>query len=143
MATETTLWKYLHPKFKALEPRSKFQRIESGGTGVGIPDVQYCIAGKAGWTELKILTVTNREKITLRIRKEQAIWLSEYCQADGRCSILAGWPKKSRGWIGFFVIPGKLAQWFFKHEGDLILTDLYKRSERFNTAREGLALLMQ
>jgi hypothetical protein len=39
--------------FQTHLPNFHFQRIETGGTGLGIPDLNYAGEGREGWIELK------------------------------------------------------------------------------------------
>ena len=61
-----------------------FQRIETGSTGRGIPDVNLCYGGKEIWVELKIV---NGRKIDLS--PEQVSWAHRRWRAGGTSYIMA------------------------------------------------------
>ena len=64
------------------------QRIETGGTGRGIPDFNACDDGVEYWVELKV--VNSGKKIGLR--PEQVGWLIKRSLHGGRCFILVRTP---------------------------------------------------
>lgn len=59
--------------------RAHWQRIETGGTGLGIPDLNYCVIGKEGWIELKHTTSWK-----VRVRPDQCAWAERRARAGGR-----------------------------------------------------------
>lgn len=71
-------------------PDFHIQRVETGGTGKGIPDMNYChkdidslaTYGIEGWVEAKI-TSTN----AVGMRSEQVGWIERRCRAGGRVFI--------------------------------------------------------
>lgn len=95
---EKKMWKYLGPK---LRPYGHFERIESHETGVGIPDVDYCIKGYCNHLELKY---SEREKGGLRLRPSQVGWFRKRIHAGGQPWLLAG--MKIRDTRGYVLIPG-------------------------------------
>lgn len=62
--------------------RFHWQRIESGLTGGGIPDTNYCVNGIEGWIEWK---KTNSNKVTMR--PDQVGWHLRRYRAGGRTFI--------------------------------------------------------
>lgn len=56
-----------------------FQRIETGGTGRGIPDVNGCLGGVEVWLELKAT-----DAWSVGIRPEQIGWAERRLRAGGR-----------------------------------------------------------
>ena len=60
------------------------QRIETGSTGRGIPDVNLCWVGKEIWVELKIVKGTKVD-----IMPEQCAWHYRRTRAGGTTWILA------------------------------------------------------
>lgn len=64
-------------------PKFDWQRIESGGTGLGIPDLNFCHKGMEGWIENKL--VANGEKITFQ--EGQVAWHERRVRHGGRCFI--------------------------------------------------------
>lgn len=78
---EKTLWSL----FKGHLPKgSDFQRIETGSTGRGIPDVNLCYEGRECWVELKIVMGKRIE-----VRPEQVAWHFRRNRAGGVTWILA------------------------------------------------------
>ena len=65
------------------------QRIETGGTGRGIPDFNACCKGVEFWVELKV--VNSGKKIGLR--PEQIGWLVKRSMNGGRCFVLVRTPE--------------------------------------------------
>ena len=49
MPKESLLWKQLRDNL----PKVHWQRIETGITGAGVPDVNGCLDGKEVWVELQ------------------------------------------------------------------------------------------
>jgi hypothetical protein len=64
-------------------PDVHFQAIETGGTGLGIPDLNGCVDGVETWTELKFTTSWR-----VKVRPQQVAWLERRERAGGRCFIL-------------------------------------------------------
>lgn len=64
------------------------QRVETGGTGRGIPDFNACCDGVEFWVELKV--VNSGKKIGLR--PEQVGWLVKRSMYGGRCFVLVRTP---------------------------------------------------
>lgn len=65
------------------------QRIENTA-GVGTPDVNYCLAGREGWAELKAwerIRFTGRFTVP-KFRAEQAAWLYARSSAGGRAYLV-------------------------------------------------------
>ena len=63
---------------------SKFhwQAIETGGTGRGIPDMNFCFGGIEGWVENKLTTAD-----AVNLSPEQVGWIERRCRAGGRVFI--------------------------------------------------------
>jgi len=68
--------------FRKNLPEVHFQRVESGLTGLGIPDLNYCYRGIEGWIENKR---TAGWKVTMR--PEQIGWIERRTRAGGRVFI--------------------------------------------------------
>ena len=80
MPKEAGLWTLL----KAHLPKeSHFQRIETGGTGKGVPDVNYCYEGKEIWIELKSI-----EGLKSTLTPFQVAWIYKRYQSGGNVFIL-------------------------------------------------------
>lgn len=64
-------------------PGPHWQRIETGGTGRGIPDINGCLDGVEVWVENKI---TDGWQVPLR--PEQIGWIHRRARAGGRVFVL-------------------------------------------------------
>ena len=69
----------LRKLFHAHLPQIHFTSIETGSTGRGIPDDNYCDDGHEGWIEYK-----TTENYTVGLRPEQVGWLLRRTRAGGR-----------------------------------------------------------
>lgn len=69
--------------FQARLPLFHWQAIETGQTGRGIPDINYCCNGKEGWIEFK---QTQGRKVSMR--PEQVAWIDRRIRAGGRAFII-------------------------------------------------------
>lgn len=78
---EKILWSLLK---KHLPDKCDFQRIETGSTGLGIPDLNVCHEGQDVWIELKI--VKGRQ---VHLSPQQVAWHFRRWRAGGRTFILA------------------------------------------------------
>ncbi len=78
---EKTFWQLFK---KHLPNKCDYQRIETGSTGRGIPDVNLCYNGVEIWVELKI--VSGRK---VNITAEQCAWHYRRIRAGGRTFIIA------------------------------------------------------
>ena len=81
MPKEAQLWKLLRDNV----PSVHWQRIETGMTGAGVPDVNGCAKGKEFWVELKEIHSGN--KITLR--PMQISWLAKRASFGGQVFVMA------------------------------------------------------
>lgn len=98
MKGETKMWDYLGPK---LRPYGHFERIESHGTAVGTPDVNYCIRGYTNHLELKF---TDSEKRGFRLRPSQCGWFKKRVKALGQPWLLA--QSLINGKRGYILVAG-------------------------------------
>jgi|TARA_A100001515_G_scaffold2896_2_gene2881 Holliday junction resolvase len=80
MAKEAELWKLIRKNFPK---EAHVQRIETGGTGRGVPDVNYCQEGKEIWIELKSI---KGNKLTLS--PFQMTWIHNRIRSGGNCAIV-------------------------------------------------------
>jgi hypothetical protein len=91
-------------------PMVHLQRIETGGTGLGIPDINGCFEGSEFWCELK-----STSGYAVVIRPEQIGWAERRIRAGGRVFLLtrrkaiAG-PKKGPAVDELWVHNGALAR---------------------------------
>lgn len=69
----------LRALFRQHLPAYHWVSIETGGTGRGIPDSEYCVGGMTAWVEYK---VTDGWAVTLR--PEQVAWMLRRSRAGGR-----------------------------------------------------------
>lgn len=67
------------------------QRIETGLTGKGVPDVNYCQKGKEIWIELKSIQ-GNKSQLS----PFQIAWLHNRTKAGGNCYVLIKKKKEIR-----------------------------------------------
>jgi Holliday junction resolvase len=68
----------LYKLFKKNLPRIHWQRIEIGGTGQGVPDLNGCVDGIEFWVELK-----QDQKGRMILRPEQIGWMIERTRHGG------------------------------------------------------------
>ena len=81
MAKEKNLWLLMRSNL----PEIHLQRIETGMTGAGVPDVNGCAKGKEFWVELK--EVHSGNKLTLR--PMQISWLTKRASHGGQVFVMA------------------------------------------------------
>jgi hypothetical protein len=84
-----------------------WQAIETGGTGRGIPDSNFCHDGIEGWIEFKAATAW-----AVDIRPEQIGWIHRRARAGGRVWIAvrrrhAGGPRLGLAVDELWLIHGK------------------------------------
>jgi len=80
MAKEKNLWLLLRENL----PNIHLQRIETGMTGAGIPDVNGCSKGKEFWIELKEIHSGNK----LTLRPMQISWLAKRASHGGQVFVM-------------------------------------------------------
>ena len=80
MAKEKNLWLLIRENLKGVH----LQRIETGMTGAGVPDVNGCGWGKEFWIELKEIHSGN----SLTLRPMQVSWLVKRAQHGGQVFVL-------------------------------------------------------
>lgn len=66
-------------------PDMHLQRIETGMTGAGVPDVNGCAKGKEFWVELKEIHSGNK----LTLRPMQISWLAKRASHGGQVFVMA------------------------------------------------------
>jgi hypothetical protein len=99
----------LRALFRANLPGFDWTSIESGTTGGGIPDMNYCRDGVEGWCELK---QTPGHAVTLR--PEQIGWIARRVRNGGRVWIAvrqqcpAGPRREARD--ALWLVPGRWAK---------------------------------
>ena len=81
---ESAFWQLIKKNLKNVH----LQRIETGGTGRGIPDVNGCSDSIEFWAELKV--VNSGKKI--RLRPEQIGWLIQRSKHGGKTFIIVRAP---------------------------------------------------
>ena len=81
MAKEKNLWLLLRENIKEIH----WQRIETGMTGAGVPDVNGCAKSKEFWVELKEIHSGN----SLTLRPMQVSWLAKRAMQGGQVFVLA------------------------------------------------------
>jgi hypothetical protein len=88
--------------------------IESGATGGGIPDSNYCSHGQEGWIEYKLTTGW-----TVPLRPQQVGWITRRVRNGGRVHIAvrqkqAGGPRSSPV-DALWLLPGHGATLYKEH----------------------------
>ena len=68
--------------FRKKLPHFHHVSVETGSTGRGIPDMEYCYNGQSGWVEFK-----RTGGWTVDLRPEQVAWLLRRSRAGGRCFV--------------------------------------------------------
>jgi hypothetical protein len=91
MAKEKNLWLLLRTNL----PQLHLQRIETGMTGAGVPDVNGCAKGKEFWIELKEIHSGN----ALTLRPMQISWLAKRASFGVKSSLWLGNKTKSNSTI--------------------------------------------
>ena len=81
MAKEKNLWLLIRENLKQIH----LQRIETGMTGAGVPDVNGCAKGKEFWVELKEIHSGNK----LTLRPMQISWLAKRASHGGQVFVMA------------------------------------------------------
>lgn len=125
---ESELWRWLRDELTVSYKSIDLQRVESGSTSEGIPDVNYCLQGVEGWIELKVAKLTKRPPyiITIGLRPAQAFWLARRRRAGGRAWVLAAIPPMAEvegRWGHLLLFDGVLAPRMFQTDGSFSLDD--------------------
>ena len=126
MAKEKNLWLLMRKNL----PKIHLQRIETGMTGAGVPDVNGCAKGKEFWAELKEIHSGNQ----LTLRPMQISWIAKRAMHGGQVFVLA----RKNSEIKLFHVDGlegikELVKGGFKSTALLTLTIPYDW-EALNTA---------
>lgn len=87
-----------------------WQSIETGGTGRGVPDSNFCVGGVEGWVEFK-----KTEGWTVDLRTEQIGWLLERSVRGGRCFVVIrrknqGGPRRGASVDEVWIYRGAMAR---------------------------------
>ena len=73
----------LRPLFRSrLRVGWDWQSVETGGTGRGIPDANWCSQSTEGWCEMKVTT-----GLAVDLRPEQVAWLTRRAMHGGRVHV--------------------------------------------------------
>ena len=88
MAKESQLWTLIK---QHIPKDAHVQRIETGLTGKGVPDLNYCQKGKEIWIELKSI-----EGNKSQLSPFQIAWLYNRTKAGGNCYVLIRKKKEIR-----------------------------------------------
>lgn len=73
----------LRALFRKNLPTAMWQSIETGGTGLGVPDAYYCFPnGVCGWIEFKLT-----KGYAVGLRPEQVGWAERHSRMGGRTTI--------------------------------------------------------
>lgn len=102
----------LRPIFKSNLERMRFhcQSVETGGTGSGVPDTNYCRDGVEGWIEYKATSGW-----TVDLRPEQIGWVERRVRCGGRVWIAVrrrhdGGPRRGPPCDELYMFPGALVR---------------------------------
>lgn len=87
-----------------------WQSIETGGTGRGVPDSNFCVNGREGWIEFK-----RTEGWSVELRPEQISWLLERSARGGKCFVAVrrqnqGGPRRGAAADELWLWSGSLAR---------------------------------
>ena len=93
MGEESNLWRYLNEVMKREFGLDKWlaDRLESGSTTRGIPDICYSIRNKFGFIELKIVKqypVRETTKVNVKLTNLQKYWLKRRGELSGSCFVI-------------------------------------------------------
>lgn len=74
----------LRKLFRDNLPQAQWTSIETGGTGLGVPDAEYCFyPNRQGWIEFKQTAAT-----AVKIAPEQVSWLERRVRCGGKCWLI-------------------------------------------------------
>ena len=79
MPSESNLWRLVRDHL----PKIHWQRIETGSTAQGVPDLNGCFEGQEFWVELKAVRGNQ-----LGLRPMQISWLAQRAMHGGKCFVL-------------------------------------------------------
>ncbi len=103
-------------------PDMHLQRIETGMTGAGVPDVNGCAKGKEFWVELKEIHSGNK----LTLRPMQISWLAKRASHGGQVFVMARKDNEIKLYhIDSLTGIQELVETGYKHEALLTLTIPY------------------
>ena len=94
---ESSFWQLIRKNLSNVH----LQRIETGGTGRGIPDFNGCSDGVEFWVELKVVNAGKK----IGLRPEQVGWLIQRTRHGGNTYILVRTPDAQ-----IYLYPGKDAR---------------------------------
>ena len=79
MPSESNLWRLVRDRL----PKIHWQRIETGSTARGVPDLNGCFEGQEFWVELKAIRGNQ-----LGLTPMQISWLTQRTLHGGKCFVL-------------------------------------------------------
>jgi hypothetical protein len=88
--------------FRRNLPKFDWTSVESGGTGRGIPDSNYCLDGREGWCEFK-----QTKAWAVGLRPEQVGWILRRVRHGGRVWIAVRRMREDSDEL--WIAPGNLA----------------------------------
>lgn len=99
----------LRPLFRQHLPQFDWQSVETGGTGRGCPDSNFCVRGVEGWIEYK-----STDGYEVSLRPEQIGWIARRVRHGGRVWIAvrrrnAGGPRRGPPCDELWLLPGGIA----------------------------------
>jgi hypothetical protein len=133
---ESSFWRYLYVGMRTFWSAD---RIETGSTTMGVPDVFFSMPGRMGWIELKLvksLPARDSSKVSMKISPLQVHWLKSRHAHFGNTwlFICLQTPKT------FYLIEGKNVQ---KHFLKSELEPLSRKIWRTKIDFRELALILQ
>ncbi len=86
-------------------PHVLMQPIESGKTGLGIPDIYFKTMFHEGWIELKEIIITSADRIAIPFRPGQLPWIRRYIRLGGNIILLMTYKKSlyTMGWENLWI----------------------------------------
>jgi len=99
----------LRPIFREHLRHMDWTSIETGGTGRGVADSNFCSNGTEGWVEFK-----QTEGYAVTLRPEQIAWISRRVRHGGRVLIAVrrwhdGGPRRGSPCDELWLLPGSVA----------------------------------
>ena len=94
---EKDMLKKLKRRIKTESINVLLQPIESGRTGLGIPDIFWKTDFNQGWIELKQVYVTKYGKVVVPFRPGQLPWARKYIALNGNMILLATFENTTYG----------------------------------------------
>lgn len=94
---------------KKIKTKCMIQKIESGGTGLGIPDLFFRTLKQDGWIELKRIKwpSTNSTEIKIPFEPGQFSWIKTYRELGGKVFLMCLVNSKTENDKSVFIFIGE------------------------------------